>query len=316
MQGYLVRRALLVLPTIWGVSVVIFLAIRLLPGDAVAQTAGEFGASTPEQRRQLEEAYALDGNIVGQYLNWAGASLRGDFGTSIFSGRPVSDDLATRMPATAELGLFALIFSVSLALPVGIISAVRQNTPIDLLARGLAIGLLAIPSFWMGLLLLTYSFVFFGWVPPLEFKQLWDDPLANFATIWLPSLVLGASLSGGAMRFTRSAMLDILRQDYVRTARAKGLSSRLVVVRHAVRNAIIPVVTVIGLQIPILVGGTVVIEQVFSLPGMGSYLIDAIQRRDYPVVQAIVLLSGTTVVLSTLLIDCLYPILDPRIRFA
>jgi peptide/nickel transport system permease protein len=314
LRQYLVRRFAYVPLTILGVSLVVFMGVHFLPGDVISQTGGEYGASTPAHRRQLEKLYALDRNIGRQAVDWLADVARGNLGTSIFSGRPVTNDLRTRLPATIELGLASLLVSAVVGISVGVISAVRQNSIIDLLTRGLAIGLLAIPSFWLGLLILTYAFVLFHWTPPLKFHQFWEDPARNVATIWLPSLVLGASLSAGVMRLTRSAMLEVLRQDYVRTARAKGLKAQSVVIRHALRNSIIPVVTVIGLQVPLLIGGTVIIESVFSIPGMGSYLVDAIGRRDYPVVQAIVLLSASSVVISNFVVDCLYPVLDPRIR--
>jgi peptide/nickel transport system permease protein len=210
----------------------------------------------------------------------------------------------------------ALIISQMISLPVGVISAIRRNTPLDYMARSFAIGLLAVPSFWLALLAIIYGFRWFGWTPPLTYHQLWDDPVANLKTLWLPAIILGGILSGTVMRLTRSTMLEVLRQDYVRTAWAKGLRERVIIIRHCLRNAFIPVITVIGLQVPLLIGGTVVLESIFSIPGMGRFMLDAIQDRDYPVVQGIVLLSATMVVMTNLVVDLTYSLLDPRIRHA
>jgi peptide/nickel transport system permease protein len=215
-----------------------------------------------------------------------------------------------------ELAVLALVVSVGLAVPVGILAAVRRDTAADYLARSLAILLLAIPSFWLGLLVITYGFAWFGWVPPLRYKDLWSDPSSNLKTIWVPAVILGAGLSGTLMRITRSTMLEVMGQDYIRTAWAKGLRERSVVYRHGVRNALIPVITVVGLQVPVVLGGSVIVEKIFTLPGIGSYLLDAINLRDYPSVQGVVLITACIVVVTNLVVDLVYTVVDPRIRLA
>ncbi len=316
MQRYLIRRLLLAIPTLLGITIVVFMAVRFLPGDVIDTLLEGGGGASPEQRQALVEQYDLGGSVVSQYFEWMGDILTGDFGISIISGRSVMEDIEQRLPRTLQLGVMAMVVSLLIAIPVGIISAIRQNTIIDYLARSLAIGFLAIPSFWLALLAITYGFIWFGWTPPIRYEELWDSPVENLKILWLPSLLLGTVLSGSVMRFTRSTMLEVLRQDYVRTAWAKGLRERVIIIRHCLRNAFIPVITVIGLQIPLMVGGTVILESIFSIPGMGNYLLTALGRRDYPVVQAIVLLSAITVVAANLVVDLSYSLLDPRIRYS
>ncbi|MCC6388533.1 MAG: ABC transporter permease [Dehalococcoidia bacterium] len=316
MQKYILRRAALLLPTLIGITLVVFLAVRFLPGDVIDQMTGERGSANPEMRRQLEERYSLTGSVGRQYVEWLSDIAAGDLGTSITTNRPVTTDLRQRLPITFQLGTMALLISILVAIPVGILSAVTQDSVWDFLARSLSIGFLAVPSFWMGLLVLTYGFVWFGWVPPLNYRDLWEDPAQNFQIMIAPALILGAGLSGTVMRMTRSMMLEVLRHDFTRTARAKGLSPRVVIIRHALRNAILPVMTIVGLQVSVVVGGTVVLEQLFSIPGLGSLLLTAINTRDYPVVQGIVLLSAVVVVLSNFAVDIAYTLVDPRVRYA
>jgi peptide/nickel transport system permease protein len=313
MGGYLYRRLLLLVPTLLGITFIVFMAVRFLPGDVVTQLTGSYGAASPAFRKELQKQYSLDQNIPQQYLSWMGKLLRGDLGTSIISGRTVRSDLAQRLPITLELGVMAMVFSLCIALPVGILSAARQNTLWDYLARSASIALLSIPAFWAAELVITLGFRWFGWTPPIRYHGITEDFVQNIKTMWVPAVILGAGLSASVMRLTRSAMLDVLRQDYIRTAQAKGLRERAIIVRHALRNAIIPVITVIGLQIGVLVGGTVILEQIFSIPGMGSYLIDAINARDYPIVQGIVLIGASAVILSNLAVDVAYALIDPRI---
>jgi peptide/nickel transport system permease protein len=313
MRAYLLRRLALLLPTIVGITIILFMAVRFLPGDVVDQILGDYGAASQETRRQLEEQYSLNENIAQQYVEWVGKLLTGDFGTSIISGRPVSQELKHRMPTTMELGAMALFCSMLIALPIGVLSAVKQNHLSDYIARSFAILLLSVPSFWLALMAITYGFVWFDWTPPLRFSSLTADPAANLRILWVPAVILGAALSGTTMRLTRSAMLEVLREDYVRTARAKGLGERAVIIRHALRNAIVPVITIVGLQVPVLVGGTVILERIFSIPGMGSYLLNSLNQRDYPVVQSIVLISAIVVVGTNLIVDLAYSTLDPRI---
>jgi peptide/nickel transport system permease protein len=315
-NAYVAQRFMLVIPTFLGVTIVLFMAVRFLPGDVVDQILGDFGAASPETRHQLEERYSLNDSIPQQYGAWLGDLVTGDLGTSIISGRPVSSEVRRRLPATVELGAFAMIFSLLIALPIGVISAVKQNSIIDFAGRSIAILLLSVPSFWLGLLAITYGFVWFGWAPPLRYEQIWDSPIQNLRIVWVPALILGGFLAGTTMRMTRSTMLEVMNEDYVRTARAKGLQEKAVILRHGMRNAILPVLTVIGLQVPVIVGGTVILERIFSIPGMGSYLLTSLSNRDYPVVQAIVLFSATLIILTNLLVDLSYSVIDPRIRYS
>jgi peptide/nickel transport system permease protein len=313
MHVYLARRLLLVIPTLIGVSIIVFMLVRLLPGDAVTMLLQEYnyGKDAEELRAKL----GLDRPVYVQYFEWVGGLVRGDLGTSLRSKGPVAEELVNRMPVTAELGLIAMVVGLAIALPVGIIAAVRQDTWSDYLGRSVAIGLLAIPGFWLATLVVTMPSVWWGWTPPLRYTRLLDDPLKNLGHVVIPAIILGLALSGTLMRLTRAQMLEVLRQDFVRTASAKGLNERAVVLRHALKNAFIPVLTLLGLQVSILVGGTVVLESVFVLPGMGRYLLEAVQYRDYPVIQALNLIFATVIVLANLVVDLLYGWLDPRVRY-
>lgn len=316
MQQYILKRIALMIPTLLGITLVISLSVRFLPGDIVDQVLGENASFVNEETRQaLETRFSLDKHPVEQYGYWLKDLAQGDLGRSFISGRAISEDLKTRLPVSFQLGFMALIFAFVTGLPIGVLAAIRQDTAADYVARSLSILLLAIPNFWIGLLVVAYGFIWFGYTPPLSYVDLWDDPASNLRTLAMPAIILGAGTSGSIMRFTRATMLEVLRQDYVRTGWSKGLRERVIVFRHALRNAIIPVITVVGLQVPSLVGGTIVLERIFSIPGMGAYLLQAINQRDFPVVQAVVLVSAIVVVVSNLIVDLLYPIIDPRIRF-
>lgn len=313
MMRYVSQRIALAPPTLIGITVVVFLAVRLIPGNIVDQILE--GERDPLLRQELVRYYRLDENPVTAYLRWAGGVLRGDFGRSFVSRDAISEEIWARFPVTAELAVFALLVSIGVGVPVGIVSALRPESPVDHVARSLAVALIAMPSFWLGLLVITYGFAWFNWTPPLRFQRLTDHPVENLALVLPPALILGASLSGSVMRLTRSSVLDVIRQDYVRTAWSKGLPERQVVLRHVMRNALIPVITVVGLQVPVLLGGSVVMESLFSLPGMGTYLLRAIHQRDYPVVQAVVSLSAAFVVVTNIAVDLAYSVIDPRIRY-
>jgi peptide/nickel transport system permease protein len=314
MHPYLARRLLLVIPTLLGVSLVVFALVRLLPGDAVAMLQQDYayGRDADELRARL----GLDRPAHIQYFDWLGNVLQGNLGTSLHTNQPVTNEIFNRLPVTAELGAMAIVIGLLIAIPVGVISAVRQDTRTDYLARGTAIAMLAIPGFWLGTLVITMPSIWWQWTPPLRYTRLWDDPGKNLGQMILPAIILGIALSGTVMRLTRAQMLEVLRQDFVRTAAAKGLDELAVVVRHTLRNAFIPVLTLLGLEVAIVVGGAVVIENVFALPGMGRYLLEGIQYRDYPVIQAVNLIFATVVVLANLLVDLLYGWFDPRVRYS
>ncbi|HQW50485.1 MAG TPA: ABC transporter permease [Tepidiformaceae bacterium] len=317
MQRYILRRLLLMIPTLIGVSFVVFLIVRAVPGDVVDLIAGDFGAADPATKEALRKEFGLEGNIVAQYVRWLGDIVQFDLGKSLISGRTVTSELQSRLPVTFQLGLMAIFFSLLIAVPIGIISAVRQDTWADYIGRSFAIGLLAAPGFWIAILLISMAGRYFTWgVPPATYVEFADDPIANLKLMFMPALILGGGLSGSVMRFTRSTMLETLRQDYIRTAWSKGLQERVIIVRHAMRNALIPVVTVVGLQLPILVGGTVIIESVYAIPGMGRYYIAAIDSKDYPVIQGINIIVAIVVVFSNLGVDLLYSVIDPRIRYS
>jgi len=314
MQLYLARRLLLVVPTLFGVTIVVFSLVRLLPGDAVSMLLQDYAYA--KDADEMRARLGLDLPFHVQYFAWLGGLLQGNLGTSLRSNEPVTLELSNRMPVTAELGLMAMVIGLLIAVPVGVLSAVRQDTRTDYLARGAAIGMLAIPGFWLGTLVITLPSIWWQWTPPLRYTKLWEDPGKNLGQMIIPAIILGIALSGTVMRLTRAQMLEVLRQDYVRTAAAKGLNEKAIVVRHALRNAFIPVLTLLGLEVAIVVGGAVVIENVFALPGVGRYLLEGLQYRDYPVIQALNLIFATVIVLSNLLVDVLYGVFDPRVRYA
>jgi peptide/nickel transport system permease protein len=313
MHYYLARRLVLVMPTLIGLSMVVFALVRLLPGDAVTMLMQEYAYArdADEMRAKL----GLDRPIAVQYVEWLGGVLHGDLGTSLRSKTSVSDELFKRMPVTAELGVLGLVVGLLISIPVGVISAVRQDKAVDYVARSMAIAFLSIPGFWLGTLVVTLPSVWWQWTPPLRYTSLADDPLKNLGQMALPAIILGIGLSGGVMRLTRAQMLEVLRQDYVLTAAAKGLAEWTTVWRHALKNAFIPVLTLLGLQVAIVVSGTVVLESIFVLPGMGRYLLEAVQYRDYPVIQGLNLLFAVVIVLSNLIVDLCYGWLDPRVRY-
>jgi peptide/nickel transport system permease protein len=316
MGKYVLRRLLLVIPTLVGVTILVFLLVRLLPGDVVQQISGETAQLSEEGRQEVRHELGLDKPVYQQYFIWMSHVLRGDLGKSLQTKVSVSSELKNRLPVTVELGIIALLLSLCIALPIGVFAAVRQDTILDYIARSGAIAFISIPSFWIGTLIVVLPNKWWGWAPPIQYHDLWVDPVQNLYMLIIPAAILGMLLSGTVMRMTRAQMLEVLRQDYVRTAWSKGLRGRTVIARHAVRNAFIPVVTIIGLQIPLLVGGTVILETIFGIPGMGRYLLFSINSLDYPVVQAVNLIVASVVILTNLAVDLTYAYLDPRIRFA
>ena len=318
MRAYVIRRLLLLLPTLFVLSVMVFLSVRFLPGDVIDVMLGrmEWQAAGGIDRQALERMLGLDVPVWVQYGRWLGGILlHGSLGESLMGGWPVRERMFSRLPVTFELGVMAILIGLVIALPVGIYSAVRQYTAADYVGRSVAIMGLATPNFWLGTMVMVYPAIWWAWSPPMEFLALSEDPLGNLGMFLIPSLILGTYLSASTMRMTRTMMLEVLRQDYIRTAWAKGLLERSVILRHAVKNAIIPVVTLVGMQLPILVGGSVIIENIFNLPGLGRLMLDALNDRDYPVVSAVNLFFATVVVFVNLLTDLLYASLDPRIRY-
>jgi peptide/nickel transport system permease protein len=315
MQQYIARRLLFMIPTMLGVTLLVFTILRLLPGDAVTLMIQDFGGYAKDAD-DLRAKLGLDKPFHEQYLIWLGHIVRGDLGVSLRSGTPVTEDIAARIPVTLELGVLGLLISLLISIPLGVYSAVRQDTLSDYIARSAAIGMLAIPGFWLATLSITLPSIWWGWSPPVRYSQLLDDPGKNLSHMIIPAVILGIGLSGTIMRLTRTQMLEVLRQDYVRTATAKGLAPRMVLYRHALKNSLIPIVTVLGLQLTVLISGTVVLENVFAVPGMGRFLLDAINGRDYPQVQAVVLIFALLIIGSNLFVDILYAWLDPRIRYS
>ncbi len=317
MQRYLLRRLLLAVPTLIGMSIIIFALMRFMPGDIADQMIGDdVTFPNPETRAAIERRYGLDRPVHEQYFVWIGDTLRGDLGRSLRSGRDVSGEIVHRMPVTLQLGVMAILVAVVIALPIGVVAAIWQDSWLDYVVRSASVFFLSAPNFWLGLMAITFGFVLIGWSPPVRYEHVWASPLTNLNMLWVPSIILGSHIGAKLMRFTRGQMLEVLREDYVRTAWAKGLRQRAIVTGHALRNALIPIVTLIGLEIPLIVGGTVVLEYIFSIPGMGSFLLNSINNRDYPVVQAIVLLFAVIVVVANLLVDLLYAVIDPRIRYS
>ena len=318
MRAYIIRRVLLVIPTLFILSVLVFLSVRFLPGDAIdvmLDKAGWIGAANVD-RAALEQMLGLDLPAYVQYGRWIGGIvLRGTLGESLWGGEAIESKIIERLPVTLELGVLAIVIGVLIAVPVGVYSAMRQDTVGDYAGRTIAVIGLATPNFWLGVMVMLYPVIWWGWSPSIELIRFSEDPLGNLGMFLVPSAILGTALAASTMRMTRTMMLEVLRQDYIRTAWAKGLSERLVVVRHAVKNAFIPVVTLIGLQLPILVGGSVIMENIFVLPGLGRVLLTALTDRDYPVVMGVNLCFGAAVLGVNLLIDLVYPYLDPRVRY-
>ena len=334
MRAYLIRRLLLIIPTLFILSILVFLSVRFIPGDAIdamvarMEEAGVLGFEI--DREALERMLGLDVPVHVQYGRWIGVLptpdfvtkdshfnglLQGSLGESLVSSFTVEEKIRGRLPVTIQLGVMAIVIGLLIALPVGIYSAIRQDTAADYLGRSIAILGLATPNFWLGLMVVLYPAIWWGWSPSMELIPFAEDPLGNLGMFLIPSLILGAASAAATMRMTRTMMLEVLRQDYIRTAWAKGLRERVVVMRHAVKNALIPVVTLIGLQLPILIGGSVIMENIFSLPGLGRLLLTALDTRDYPMVSGVNLVFATAVVLFNLLIDLLYTWLDPRVRY-
>ncbi len=317
MRNYIIRRLLLIIPTIFIVTIIVFCAARFIPGSVVELMAAQHGESQDIEatKAMIQHELGLDKPIYVQYITWIGAVFRGDLGRSLWTKQSIGEDILQRVPISIELGILAIIAALLVALPVGIISAIRQDTITDHVLRGLAIILISVPAFWVGTMIIVYPAKYLNWMPTVLYTPFLKDPIKNLSQFIIPALILGMAMSGTTMRMTRTMMLEVLRQDYIRTAWAKGLRERVVIFRHALKNALIPVVTIIGMQLPILVGGSVIIEQIFGLPGIGRYFIWALVQRDYPIVSAINLVIAIFVMLCNLGVDLIYGYLDPRIQY-
>jgi peptide/nickel transport system permease protein len=320
MRFFLIRRLLLLIPILVGISLVVFIIMRLLPGDVARMVlmGGEDAAGQqvdPAAVEALREQLGLNQPIYVQYAAWVWQLLHFDLGTSLWSGKPVIEDIAARVPLTVELALLGFLISVIVAVPMGILSARRQNSWVDYLFRGVSIAGLALPSFWVATLVILLLSKLFHWTPPLGYVTFAKNPWVNIQQLFWPAAVIGFTNLAVLTRMTRSTLLEVMREDYVRTAWAKGLPPRTVLTVHALRNAVPPILTLAGMELGNLLSGAIVIEIVFTLPGVGRYLIDAIFHRDYPAVQAIVLMMGATFVILNLIVDLLYGVFDPRIRY-
>jgi len=317
MVNYIVRRVLFLIPTFIILTFLIFVFVRLTPGSVidmmVAQAPYENAAhATPDI---IRHKLGLDQPMLTQYWNWISHFVRGDMGQSFWTEKDVTQEVLVRVPVTFELGLIAFIIAQLIAFPVGILSAVRQDSPLDYLTRGTTLVFVAVPVFWLGIMVVVFPSVWWGWSPPIQYIRFTQDPAANLGQFIIPALILGIGMAVIEMRMLRTTVLDVLRQDYVRTAWAKGLKERNVITRHVLRNAFIPVITIIAGQIPVMISGSVIIEQIFSLPGMGRLFVESVFRRDYPYITSMSALFGLIGLVIILLTDLSYAWLDPRIRY-
>ncbi len=334
MRAYIIRRLLLIIPTLFILTIIVFLAVRFIPGDLIDAMVVELeiwhAAGADIDREALERMLGLDVPVYVQYGRWIGALptpdwvtgesrfnglLQGSLGHSLLGYWSIGEVLFERLPVTIELGVLAIIIGLVIALPVGVYSAVRQDTAADYVGRTVAVIGLATPNFWLAVMVMLYPAIWWGWSPPVELIAFEENPLGNLGMFLIPALILGTAMSAATMRMTRTMMLEVLRQDYIRTAWSKGLRERVVVMRHAIKNAFIPVITLVGLQLPLLIGGSVIMEEIFALPGIGRMFVDALEGRDYPVVSAINLIFAAAVLGINLFIDVIYAFLDPRVRY-
>ncbi len=340
MRTYAIRRLVLILPTLLLVTMIVFLTVRLIPGNVVdamytqmlGSATGYVGTSLDREyeRADIERILGLDVPIHVQYVRWMGFAptpdpqtgesryigiFQGNLGESIWENDTVVQAIASRLPITIELGILGLALALMIAFPVGIWSAIRQDRPSDYAWRTMAIIFISVPGFWLGTMVVVYPSIWWGWSPPMQYIHFADDLRGNLGMNLIPAVLLGMALSGTTMRMTRTMMLEVLRQDYIRTAWSKGLKERTVIIRHALKNALIPVVTIVGMQLPILIGGTVIIEQIFNIPGIGRLMVRAIGQRDYPIISGLNLMIAAFVLLTNMVIDLTYAYLDPRVQY-
>lgn len=317
MLRYTIRRFFLMIPTLLGVAVLVFLLLRAMPGDIVEMRMLMDGGQVSPEALALERArLGLDQPLFYQFYHWITGIMVGDFGTSMWTGRPVIEEIGARLGLSLQVAIMATILAVTISIPLGTISALYNNTWIDHVIRAFAIAGLAVPSFWLGMLIILGLLLTFNWIPPLTYTPIWEDPIRNLSQLIWPAIAVGYRYSAVATRMTRSTLLEVLQEDYIRTARAKGVYERLVLSRHAIRNAMLPVVTVIGLEFAFLIGGLVVTEQVFNLNGIGKLFVETVLRADYTMVQALVMLVAAFFIIINFVVDLLYAVLDPRIRYS
>ena len=333
MRAYIIRRLLLMIPTLLILTIIVFLAVRFIPGDIIDAMELEMETwGVDIDREAIERMLGLDVPVHVQYGRWMGVLPTPDWitGESHFNGLlqgtlgeslktthlAIEEEILNRLPVTIELGVLAIVIGLVIALPVGIYSAIRQDTAADYVGRTAAVIGMATPNFWLALMVIIFPAIWWGWTPPLRWVSFTEDPLGNLGILIIPSVILGTAMSAGTMRMTRTMMLEVLRQDYIRTAWSKGLKERVVIMRHAIKNALMPIVTLVGMSLPILVGGSVIIENIFNLPGLGRLMLSALTDRDYPVVSGVNLFFGALVLANNLLIDMIYPYLDPRVRYS
>jgi len=321
MLAYSVRRLLLIIPTLLIVSLITFITIRIIPGSVVDAMITEMGGTITQEsdaalREMIEHRLGLDVPLHVQYGRWLkGIVLHGNLGESMWTQTSVTSEIAAKLPVTIELGLIALVVALLVSLPIGVYSAIRQDSVGDYIGRSFAIACIAIPPFWLGVMVVMYGAIWMNWSPPIFFTPFFEDPSENLAQIFIPGIILGMTLMGVNMRMIRAMMLEVLREDYIRTAWSKGLKERVVIIRHALKNAIFPVITLIGLQLPVLVSGAVILEQIFLLPGTGRYFLLAALKRDYTAITGIVMVLAVFIVFVNLAIDLLYGYLDPRVKY-
>ncbi len=324
MRAYVIRRILILIPTLFLVTAMVFFLVNLIPGDIIDAMRSK-ALDVQLDRAAIEKELGLDRPMVIQYLSWLGVYpqpdgsfnglLQGNLGISWWQSLPVTEMIAPRWPLSLELGILALLIAQLIALPIGVVSALRQDSWVDHIARSFAILCIAVPTFWLGSMIIVFPALWWGYMPPIMYVRITEDIGENLQMLIIPSIVMGMSMAGMTMRMTRTMMLEVLRQDYIRTAWAKGLQEKVVVIRHALKNALIPVITLIGLQTPVVIGGTVVIERIFSLPGMGRLLMDAVNGKDHPLVMGIVILFAVVMVLMNLMVDLTYAFLDPTVQY-
>lgn len=316
MRTYILKRLLAMIPTLLGISIVIFLLIRLIPGDTISAMIGTQYKLTEAQAASLRAYFGLDKSIPEQYFIWLGSALQGNFGFSVRSGTPVLSEILSRFPLTMELAFLAMVIALIIGIPIGVLSAVRRDSGIDLFGRFLSLVGMALPNFWMGTLIIYVLSVYFNILPNSgSYTEFIADPLTNLSQMIFPAITLGFAFSAAVMRTTRSSLLDELNKDYAQTARAKGRTERSVIVRHCLRNTLIPIITLVGFQMGYLFGGAVIVEDVFSMPGMGRLLLDAISQRDYALVQGSIMFIAFLFVMVNLITDLLYAFANPRIRY-